>query len=141
MQRRDDERPPEQDYEAQPESAGLGGSVQDDTEETLVQPSGTDPLDASYVPPECPYGLDDNEATGAPESLGDRLRRAQPEESFTDIGRSGRLVIADAGAGETSDSLEATDVGIDGGAASAEEAAMHELDTGIDPESGDEDEV
>ena len=96
MQRRDDERPPEHDYEAQPESAELGESVQQDPEVTLVGPPGTDPLDAGYIPPDRPYGLDDVEVTGAHETLDDRLRREQPEESFTNLGRPGRLVIADA---------------------------------------------
>ena len=43
--------------------------------------------------------------------------------------RSGRLVAPDEGAHEDEEKdLVATDVGIDGGAASAEEAAMHVVD-------------
>jgi uncharacterized protein DUF5709 len=126
---------PEQDFEIQPESAELGDAVQQGAEETLVGPPGADPLDAGYIPPDRPYGLDDDEVVGAAESLDDRLRREEPEETYADIGRAGRLVIADAGPGaETSDSLEAVDVGIDGGAASAEEAAVHL----IDPRRGDD---
>jgi tRNA pseudouridine38-40 synthase len=48
--------------------------------------------------------------------------------------RSGRLVQPDAGAGaDTESNAVATDVGIDGGAATAEEAAMH-----VVPEEGDD---
>lgn len=49
--------------------------------------------------------------------------------------RSGRLVAPDEGAHEDEESgLIASDVGIDGAAASAEEAAMHIVDEG--PPSG-----
>ncbi len=53
-------------------------------------------------------------AMGRTENPEERLHREEPEEdAMTDPNRSGRL--SDTGA----------DVGIDGGAASAEEAAMH----------------
>ena len=43
--------------------------------------------------------------------------------------RAGRLVAPDQGFGEDVDAeLSASDVGIDGGAASAEEAAVHVID-------------
>lgn len=53
--------------------------------------------------------------------------------------RSGRLVAEDEGAhSDTEDELVATDVGIDGGAASAEEAAVHTVDDDdTDIRSGD----
>lgn len=61
------------------------------------------------------------------EAEDDGLSHDADEESH-DVGdeRSGRLVAPDAGLGEdTEKDLVAEDVGIDGAAASAEEAAMH----------------
>jgi hypothetical protein len=122
----------------------------------LLDPSDTlldrDQLDEGYSPPDRPYAVNDwgttpaEEAAG--ESLGARLRREVPEaapdrgdglgdSSDTDgelldreVGdmRSGRL--ADGG-----EELFSTDVGIDGGAASAEEAAVHLVP---DEEDGDD---
>jgi hypothetical protein len=128
----------QRDYEEQPEAPDLADAVQDDTAETLVGPPGADPLDAGYIPPDRPYGLDDPAVTAAGqregESLDDRLRRERPEQTFVDIGRSGRIAIVGAGAGgETPDAIEGIDEGIDGGAASAEEAAVHDLNTRIEP--------
>ena len=52
-----------------------------------------------------------------------------PEDDEVGRARSGRLVATNEGFGEDDDSeLFASDVGIDGGAASAEEAAMHVID-------------
>lgn len=128
----------QRDYEEQPEAADIADAVQDDTGETLVGPPGADPLDAGYIPPDRPYGLDDPDVTPAgqleSESLGDRLRREQPEETFTATDRSGRIAIADEGAAmETPDAMDGVDEGLDGGAASAEEAAVHYVDTSIQP--------
>jgi hypothetical protein len=128
----------QRDYEEQPEAADIADAVQDDTGETLVGPPGADPLDAGYIPPDRPYGLDDPDVTPAgqleSESLGDRLRREQPEETFRDTDRSGRISIADEGAAmETPDAMDGVDEGLDGGAASAEEAAVHYVDTSIEP--------
>jgi hypothetical protein len=128
----------QRDYEEQPEAADIADAVQDDAGETLVGPPGADPLDAGYIPPDRPYGLDDPDVTPAgqleSESLGDRLRREQPEETFTDTARSGRISIADEGAAmETPDAMDGVDEGLDGGAASAEEAAVHYVDTSIEP--------
>ena len=106
-----------------------------------------DPLDRGYSPPEkwsaaqgygnTPY----EEAAG--ESLDQRVAQEDPEpdpydeaertedEDFSDDGevgdrRAGRLVDPDQGLGEdTETDLVADDVGIDGAAASAEEAAVH----------------
>ena len=128
----------QRDYEQQPEAPDLADAVQDDTAETLVGPPGADPLDAGYIPPDRPYGLDDPAVTAAGqrqgESLDDRLRREQPEQTFVDTDRSGRIAIVDAGAGgQTPDGIEGIDEGIDGGAASAEEAAVHRVTTWIEP--------
>lgn len=129
------------DYEQQPEAADLADAVQDATAETLVGPPLAEPLDAGYIPPDRPYGLDDPAVTAVGqrdgESLEARLRREQPEQSeqgFVDTSRSGRIAIADAGAaGETPDAIAGIDEGISGGAASAEEAAVHEVDPSIEP--------
>ncbi len=120
----------QRDYEEQPEAPDLGASVQLENDEQLVGPPGGDPLDAGYVPPDRPYGLDEDGVTGQGMRDGDtfeqRLAREQPEDLPADPDRSGRLMVADQGAAlETGDDVDAVDVGIDGGAASAEEAAMH----------------
>jgi hypothetical protein len=53
----------------------------------------------------------------------------QPSDDDGPLPRSGRLVAPDEGAhGDDEGELVATDVGIDGGAASAEEAAVHLTD-------------
>ncbi|MBV8994780.1 MAG: hypothetical protein JO287_14055 [Pseudonocardiales bacterium] len=128
----------QQDYEQQPEAADLADAVQDDTAETLVGPPGADPLDAGYIPPDRPYGLDDYAVTAAGqrtgESLDQRLRREHPEGMPVDIGRMGRIAVADAGAaGQTPDDIDGVDEGIAGGAASAEEAAVHQIGMSIEP--------
>lgn len=111
-------------------------------EETLTGPSGADPLDAGYVPADRPYGVDDPTVTPAGqregETLDERLEREEPdEEEVRDTTRTGRLAPRDPGAdGEAVDQDPATaamDVGVDGAAASAEEAAVHELDEGVEP--------
>lgn len=117
--------------------------------DSLVDNRGlSEPLDEGYSPPEkwsvaegfgnTPY----EEAIG--ETLEQRIAQEVPEPdpyvaAATDaddladgeVGddRSGRLVAPDQGLGEDVDQqMLATDVGIDGAGASAEEAAMHEVD-------------
>ena len=52
-----------------------------------------------------------------------------PQRNEVGVGRAGRLVAPDQGFGEDVDAdLVADDVGIDGGAASAEEAAVDVID-------------
>jgi hypothetical protein len=126
------------DYEPQPEAPDLGAAIQLETAETLVGPPGdTDALDAGYSPPDRPYALDDDELTVAGqregETLDERLAREVPEEVPVDLDRAGRLADPEQlGVMERTDSIEGQDVGIDGGAASAEEAAMHVVDLGAD---------
>lgn len=118
--------------ENQPEAPDLGASVQLENDEMLEGPAGDlDALDAGYVPPDRPFVLDDDAMTGRGmregDTLDERLHREQGEVA-RDPDRSGRITIAGEGAAlETSDALVGVDVGIDGGAASAEEAAMHEI--------------
>jgi hypothetical protein len=120
-------------------------------EDTLDGTPGVrDVLDTGWSPAERPWAVDDWGTTGEEESAGEsldgRLARELPDwvpdegdglgdASDTDgeliddeVGdrRAGRLVDADGGAGtDTDDELYARDAGIDGAAASAEEAAVH----------------
>jgi hypothetical protein len=133
-------------------------SVEDDNqlqpEDTLIDRGVDDVLDEGYSPPERPYG---HGAFGPPETMdqllaeevqdpasrmnnplddGDQLRsdEAERETEFpqqSEVGRvrAGRLVAPDRGFGEDAEAeLVADDVGISGGAASAEEAAVHVID-------------
>ena len=129
-------------------------------EDSLVDRGVDDMLDEGYSPPEQPYGAD---AYGPSESMdqllaeeeqdpasriytadGDEQQSADEAERQTEfpehreVGhmRAGRLIAPDMGFGEDTESeLFADDVGISGGAASAEEAAMHI----IEDEDEDED--
>lgn len=108
-------------------------AVQLGTEETLDGPLGTDPLDAGYIPNDRPVAIDDFGTTAAEAAEGEplegKLARERPDVQAADEQRSGRLVAADEGVREDDEAqLVATDVGIDGGAASAEEAAVHDQD-------------
>jgi len=120
-------------------------------EDTLEDTHGVrDVLDTGWSPPEKPWAVDDWGTTEAEESAGESLDgrlarelRDSVEDEGDGLGdssdtdgellddevgdvRAGRLV--DAGGGEdpdTDDELYARDEGIDGAAASAEEAAVH----------------
>jgi hypothetical protein len=142
--------PRQHDYEPQPEAPDLGASVQLETSESLVgPPGGTDALDAGYVAADAPYLLDEARITASelsePETLDERLSRERPDvlddpEQAVDIDttRSGRITPAEVAADtQEAESLTAIDAGIDGGAASAEEAAMHMVDEepGDDPKA------
>ncbi|NNN29579.1 hypothetical protein HLK59_04245 [Streptomyces sp. S3(2020)] len=132
-----------------------GSEVQDDAglldaEDTLDDDGVGDPLDRGWSPPERPWAVEHTGVTaGERETLDQRLAEELPDASVPDgdglgdcdgsdgelldneVGarRSGRLVAPDEGAHEDDESgLIATDVGIDGAAASAEEAAMHIVD-------------
>lgn len=132
-----------------------GSEVQDDAglldaEDTLDNDGVGDPLDRGWSPPERPWAVEHTGVTAAErETLDQRLAEELPDAAVPDgdgIGdcddsdgelldnevgarRSGRLVAPDEGAHEDDESgLIATDVGIDGAAASAEEAAMHIVD-------------
>ena len=114
--------------EDQAQAPDLGASVQLEPSESLEGPLDGDPLDAGYVPPDRPYALDEDPAG---DTLDDRLQREQGEEP-TDPDRSGRITIAGEGAAlETPDAMDGVDVGVDGGAAGAEEAAVHEIDDAV----------
>ncbi|MGY4712841.1 DUF5709 domain-containing protein [Mycolicibacterium sp. CBM1] len=122
-------------------------------EDTLLDRGVDDILDEGISPPERPYARTNLDHPG-PETLDELLAEEEPDpvsrlgnvldeleqersddaEGETEFpeddevgrARSGRLVAPDAGFGGDDDAEAfATDVGIDGGAASAEEAAMH----------------
>lgn len=135
-----------------------GSEIQDDAglldaDDTLEDDGVADPLDRGWSPPERPWAVEHSGVTAAErragESLDQRLAEELPDlvapdgDGIGDVGdtdgepldgevgtaRSGRLVAPDEGAHEDEESaLVATDVGIDGAAASAEEAAMHIVD-------------
>lgn len=125
--------------ETQPEAPDMASALQLDPDEALTGPSDSDPLDSGYVPPDRPYGVEDNAVTPAGEregeSLDQRLRQEVPDgEPGLDERRSGRLVDDVVGAdGEARVDGAGHEVGVDGGAASAEEAAVHDADAGLEP--------
>jgi hypothetical protein len=107
-------------------------AIFDDPDETL---------DSGYSPPESyrgeGFGTTADEALQG-ESLDERLRQEEPDtDPYAEVGedlddgevgteRAGRLVDPNGGFGEdTEKDLVGEDVGIDGAAASAEEAAVH----------------
>ena len=119
--------------------------------EDQLQPSDTlddrgvdDVLDEGYSPPDREPGhLRHPHEVDEPETLDERLAEEEPDvgvgvdresDDYLDDGevgdaRSGRLVAQDEGAADDEDSqLWASDRGIDGAGASAEEAAMHVID-------------
>jgi hypothetical protein len=124
-----------------------------DAEDTLEYDGVEDPLDRGWSPPERPWAVEHNGVTAEErvrgETLDQRLAEELPDPVVTDAdglgdcqgtdgelldnevgaARSGRLVAPDEGAHEDEEAaLVAKDVGIDGAAASAEEAAMHIVD-------------
>ena len=141
-------------------SAAVDDSRDDDDqlqpEDTLIDRGVDDVLDEGYSPPERPYGRD---AYGSSETMDqllaeeepdpasrlnvvlddDELQRSDESERETEFpewrevgrGRAGRLVARGGGVSDDDESdVIAEDVGISGGAASAEEAAMHIIDDG-----------
>ncbi len=121
-------------------------------DENQLQPGDTlddrnveDVLDEGYSPPERWSAAEDYgntaDETLQGESFQQRMKQEVPDvdpyaENGENVGgpevgtaRSGRLVAPDEGAGEdTEKDLVADDIGIDGAAASAEEAAVHVVD-------------
>jgi hypothetical protein len=123
--------------------------------EDQLQPSDTlddrgldDVLDEGFSPPDRePVRLRHPHEVDEPESLDERLAEEEPDvtvdpdddddadtfrpDAEDEVGgaRTGRLVAQNQGSGDDEDSeLWATDAGIDGAGASAEEAAMHVID-------------
>jgi hypothetical protein len=146
----------ERDFESGDQESYGDYSVDDEDQpsnvDDLGDPDVADPLDRGYSPPEkwsaaqgfgnTPYEeasgetLDQRVAQEVPEpDPYDDARSADDEEQLDDgeVGdeRAGRLVDPDQGLGpDTESELVGEDVGIDGAAASAEEAAVHVVPEG-----------
>jgi hypothetical protein len=132
-----------------------GSEVQDDVglldaSDTLDYRGGDQALDEGYSPPERPWGVEHTGVTASEQRRGESLDERLSEE-LPDIGvpegdgigdtwdtdgelidyevgdqRAGRLVAPDEGSHENTESdLIASDMGLDGAGASAEEAAIH----------------
>ncbi|MGW6293422.1 DUF5709 domain-containing protein [Streptomyces sp. NPDC055058] len=135
-----------------------------DMQDALGERTYDETLDEGYSPPEKPLGVTKYGTTAAEqhdgESLDQRLAQevpdtpaqagdgvgdlpggeGEPVDPEAGTGRAGRLVAPDEGVREdTTKETVAEDVGIDGGAAGAEEAAMHVVEDGTalpeDPEA------
>ena len=128
----------EHEYEQQPMAPDLAAVVDEQAEYSMAGPPRGDPHDAGYVPPDRPYVLDDDQvSTGGArrgDTLEERLHRERPDvdpdtpASDSECDRTGRLqAFADAPDTWSAASLDTVDVGVSGGAASAEEAAIHVL--------------
>ncbi|MFP5347790.1 MAG: DUF5709 domain-containing protein [Actinomycetes bacterium] len=131
--------------------AAQQGDTEPDYENALGDPDADDML-PGYSPPERPLAVTKFGTTGVEEREGEtldqRLAQEIPDDTGEDYGydglgdsidtdgelvddqvggpRAGRLVAPDEGAhSDTEKDVVARDVGVDGGAASAEEAAMH----------------
>lgn len=120
-----------------------------DPENVIDEPDLDDMLDTGYSPPEKPLGVSKYGTTGEEQREGESLDRrlAQevperdpladgtddgpedngPEEDDAGDERAGRVAVADEEPGSPvrNNRVLGRDVGIDGGAASAEEAAVH----------------
>ncbi|MFJ6694818.1 DUF5709 domain-containing protein [Streptomyces sp. NPDC091272] len=148
-ERGDDVYQPDDSSEEAPADSGVL-----DPEDTLNDREA-DPYDEGWSPPEKPRGVEHTGTTAQEqregETLDERLAEEVPDPSLEvpddpaddglgdlpggdgelvddEVGdaRAGRLVALDEGAHEdTEKDLLASDVGVDGAAASAEEAAMH----------------
>ncbi|WP_031090669.1 DUF5709 domain-containing protein [Streptomyces sp. NRRL WC-3549] len=134
-------------YQPQQPDQAADVDEQPDAEDTLDDSGIDDLLDRGYSPVERPLAVDDRGTTAseqqAGETLDERLTREVPDtpEAAADgpgdladgdgelydeevgTARAGRLT--QGGDGHVPAALTAQDVGIDGAAASAEEAAMH----------------
>ncbi len=119
-------------------------------QDTLDDRGVDDVLDEGISPPERPRGVNAKGATpleaAEGETLDDRVRQEEPEvweqaeaEREAEVvdgpvggevggDRSGRLLAPDEGVHTDADGLVAEDEGIDGAAASAEEAAVHTIE-------------
>ncbi|MBW8805864.1 MAG: hypothetical protein JF587_18735 [Catenulisporales bacterium] len=131
------------DQDIDPEEYGAAEEL-DQLEAQDSQTGGEDPLETGYSPPERPLGM--REELTLDERLGEEVPDDQYDPAWDAVGdlpggtgeplddevgddRSGRLVAPDEGAHPDEETdLVARDVGIDGGAASAEEAAVHVVD-------------
>ncbi|MGW2768493.1 DUF5709 domain-containing protein [Streptomyces sp. NPDC001275] len=151
----DDVYQPTGDNEEQGDAAPL------DMENAVGERTYDDALDEGYSPPEKPLGVTKYGTTAAEqregESLDQRLAQERPDEAGPEgdgVGdlpggegepvdpeaggaRAGRLVAPDEGVrGDTTKEEVAADMGIDAGAAGAEEAAVHIVHDDTLPDGG-----
>ncbi|MEU0145343.1 DUF5709 domain-containing protein [Streptomyces sp. NPDC006288] len=119
-----------------------------DPENVIDEPGLDDILDTGYSPPEKPLGVSKHGTTGEEqregESLDGRLAQEEPEQDpllpdGADAGpedngpeeddagdeRAGRVAAPEEAGRLRNNRVMGRDVGVDGGAASAEEAAVH----------------
>ncbi|MFT3901233.1 MAG: DUF5709 domain-containing protein [Gordonia sp. (in: high G+C Gram-positive bacteria)] len=108
-------------------------------EDMLADEELGDVLDRGYSPPDRPPH-DYERGNDIHETLDERLAEEEPDVDAAnddqdaasyEVGdqRAGRLVAPDQGSGpDVDEQLLATDVGVDGAGASAEEAAIHVID-------------
>ena len=153
-------------YGTGPAAGQYGGDDENQlsAEDTLVDRGTDDLLDEGYSPPERPWARG---AFGPSESMDQILAEEEPDPvsrlntvldeaemqrsdyaerdaEFPERGevgraRAGRLIAPDMGFGEDDEAdLIAGDTGISGGAASAEEAAMHIIDNEDEDEDIDD---
>jgi hypothetical protein len=133
-----------------------------DLQDAVDERTYDDTLDEGYSPPEKPLGVTKHGTTAAEqrtgESLDERLAEEVPDAAVPagdEVGdlpggegepvdpeagteRAGRLVAPDEGAHpDTTKETVADDVGIDGGAAGAEEAAVHVVEDEQLPDAED----
>jgi hypothetical protein len=131
-----------EDSELGPES-GVDDEGVLDASDTLEGDPGDDPLDPGILPADRWSAGERYGTTAAEEEAGESLDQLLAEEEpdvdpyaedyqdTTPDPRAGRLVAQDEGSHPDAEpDLVAEDVGIDGGAASAEEAAVHRIDSG-----------
>lgn len=117
-----------------PELPGEGDANQLPQEDTLEDRNVDDLLDEGYSPPEKPSAAAEQteEELNEPDTIAEREKQTTPEAweqggATSSSKRSGRLSEDDEADSKEQD-VTAEDVGISGGAASAEEAAMHDVD-------------
>lgn len=118
-------------------------------EDTLEQRGVDDLLDEGYVPPERPRSNQYGETAweqAHPETLDRRLAEEEPEvwevrprvDPGREPDRAGRLVEDDDAVEAGGNDEFAVDAGVSGGAASAEEAAVHLIDEEYTTEDEDD---
>ena len=123
--------PPETDRGSRAHGVTAEEQGREETIEERILQEVPDP-DSAYGAPDNESGLDEDRVGGDdPDSIDaqdDWLGDGEVGDK-----RAGRLVAPDEGLGEDTESdLVGEDVGVDGAAASAEEAAVHIIDEGFD---------
>lgn len=122
-----------------PESVAEGDTDQLQQDDTLLDRGVDSVLDEGYSPPERPpnpHRLETHLEQELGETLDERLAQEEPEvwdaagrpAGADEPDRAGRITAGAESTGYAADSVAAQDVGVSGGAATAEEAAMHVVD-------------